>query len=112
MENQNQFQQSPFQDQKTSLPNATAVLVLGICSIVFTCFYVGLVLGIIGLVLGSKAKQQYRQNPSLYDNYGQLNAGYIMSIIGTILGVLYILYIIIILAFVGGTIGWGNIFNR
>src|ERR1022692_1767596 len=90
-------------EQKQSLPNSTAVLVLGICSIVFGCFFVGLVLGIIGLSISSKGRRMYRENPSLYEGYGMLNAGYIMSIIGTILGGLYIVYWIIAVAILGGT---------
>ena len=54
------------------LPNATAVLVLGICSIVFSCFFVGAILGIIGLVLGAKAKKVYKASPNLYEGYGQV----------------------------------------
>jgi hypothetical protein len=81
--------------EKQTLPNATAVLVLGICSIVFGCFFVGLVLGIIGIVLSTKGRKLYKDDPTLYDGYGSLNAGFIMSIIGTILGGLYVLYVII-----------------
>ena len=91
MENVNQ----PLFNSKAPLPNATAVLVLGICSIVFSCFFVGSVLGIIGIVLSSKGRKMYKDNPSLYEGYGQLNAGFIMSIIGTSLGALYIIYWII-----------------
>ena len=86
-------------EQKQTLPNATVVLVLGICSIVFGCLGLGLILGIVGLTIGSKSKKLYRENPDLYEGYGSLNAGYIMSIIGTILGGLYMLYFIV----VGGT---------
>ena len=97
---ENQYQ-SPFEGPKTMLPNATAVLVLGICSIVFSCLFVGLILGIIGLVLASKGRALYRVSPNMYEGYGQLNAGWIMSIIGTVLGGLYILYVLIVLIFVG-----------
>jgi len=86
--------------EKQTLPNATAVLVLGICSIVFGCFFVGLILGIIGIVLAGKGRKLYKDNPELYEGNGSLNAGFIMSIIGTILGGLYVLYVIL----VGGTI--------
>lgn len=79
---------------KQSLPNSTAVLVLGICSIVFSCFFVGLILGIIGLVLAGKARKLNRENPNMYDGAGSLNAGFIMSIIGTVLGAIYTLYYI------------------
>jgi hypothetical protein len=91
---ENQYQQNQFQP-KSELPNATAVLVLGICSIVFSCFFIGLICGIIGLVLAGKGRVMYRENPNLYANYGQLNAGWIMSIIGVILGGLYVVYAVI-----------------
>ena len=86
-------------EQKQTLPNATAVLVLGICSIVFSCAFIGLILGIIGLSMGSKSKKLYQASPDSYDGFGSLNAGYIMSIIGTIFSGLYMLYFIV----VGGT---------
>ena len=104
---ENQYQQN-LGGPKTQLPNATAVLVLGICSIVFSCFFIGLICGIIGLVMASKGRTMYRENPNLYDNYGQLNAGWIMSIIGTILGGLYIIYFIIWGVAVGTAIWSGN----
>jgi hypothetical protein len=97
MENSNQ----PLFNNKAVLPNSTAVLVLGICSIVFSCLFVGLILGIIGLVLSKPGRQMYKQNPGMYDGYGQLNAGYIMSIIGTCLGGLYVLYVIIWVVIIG-----------
>jgi hypothetical protein len=87
---------------KQNLPNSTAVLVLGICSIVFGCFFVGLILGIVGINMAGKGRKMYRDNPELYDGYGSLNAGWIMSIIGTILGGLYTIYWIIIVAILGG----------
>ncbi len=91
MENSNQ----PLFNSKPVLPNATTVLVLGICSIVFSCFFVGLVLGIIGIVLSNKGRALYKASPTMYEGYAQLNAGFIMSIIGTSLGALYIVYWII-----------------
>jgi len=85
------------------LPNATAVLVLGICSIVFACFFVGFILGIIGIVLSSKPRKMSKANPELYDGSGQVNAGFICSIIGTCLGVVYVIYWIVVVAILGGT---------
>jgi len=93
-------------NQKVMLPNATAVLVLGICSIVFSCVFVGLVCGIIGLVLSGKGRKMYKENPALYDGWGQLNAGYIMSIIGLAISGLYVIYWIIWVAILGTTT-WG-----
>jgi len=89
-------------NQKILLPNSTVVLVLGICSIVFSCFFVGLVLGIIGISMSSKGRKMHRDNPELYDGYGALNAGWIMSIIGTVIGGLYIFYWVIAVAILGG----------
>jgi hypothetical protein len=85
-------------DPKAKLPNSTAVLVLGICSILFSCLFVGIALGIIGIVLSGKGRKMYKEDPNLYDNYSQLNAGFITSIIGLSLGVLNI---IIQLFFIG-----------
>lgn len=45
-------------EKKETLPNAVAALVLGICSIVFGCLFLGLILGIIGLALSSKGKRE------------------------------------------------------
>ena len=88
--------------QKETLPNSTAVLVLGICSIVFSCFFVGLILGIIGIAISSKGRKMNKENSSIYEGFGALNAGYIMSIIGTVLGSLYIVYWVIWVAILGG----------
>ena len=95
-------------DQRPQLPNATAVLVLGILSIVCSCFFVGLVLGIIGLVLAKQPRRMYAADPSAYDGYGSLNAGFIMSIIGTALGGLYVLYAIIIVGLMGSQMWWSH----
>ncbi|MDR6158412.1 MULTISPECIES: CCC motif membrane protein [Chryseobacterium] len=86
------------------LPNATAVLILGIVSIVGCCCYSipGLIAGIIALVLAKKDGELYKQNPTMYSNYGQLNAGKIMAIIGIILSILYAVYIVVLIA----TVGW------
>ena len=87
---------------KQSLPNSTAVLVLGICSIIFGCFFVGLILGIIGVTMSSKGRKMYMDNPELYEGYGTLNAGRILSIIGIVLGGLYTIYWFIAVSILGG----------
>jgi len=84
-----------------SLPNSTAVLVLGILSILCSCFFVGLLLGIIGIVMAGKGRKLNKENPGVYGGAGALNAGYVMSIIGTIVGGLYTVYWIV----------WGVIFG-
>ncbi|MBV9986833.1 MAG: hypothetical protein JO301_04090 [Chitinophagaceae bacterium] len=93
--------------RRRPLPNATTILVLGICSVVLGCFAVGLVTGIIGLVLSRKSKAIYRDNPELYDDYGNLQAGFILSIIGICIGglaTLYYMFIFLVVLF-GGTTG-------
>ena len=83
--------------EKQSLPNATAVLVLGICSIVLGCFFVGIVCGIVGIALSVGGRRMYKQDPAAYDNYSSLNAGFIMSIIGVCLwGLIYLYYILVV----------------
>lgn len=88
--------------QKTA-PNAVAALVLGICSLLFGCFFVGLICGIVGLVLANKGVQIYRRSPETYSGYGMLNAGRIMSIIGIVFGALYVFYYILAVVVLGGT---------
>ena len=87
--------------QQETLPNSTAVLVLGICSIAFGCIFVGLILGIIGVALSGKGRKMYKTNPENYTGYGALNAGFIMSIIGIVIGGLYFIYWIIFVMIIG-----------
>ncbi|MCC8146664.1 MAG: DUF4190 domain-containing protein [Bacteroidales bacterium] len=94
-----------FNQPQVPLPNATVILVLGILSIIGCCCYglPGLVCGIIALVLSKSAKEQYIQNPSLYtqSSYSNMNAGKICAIIGLILSVLFLVYVIGMILFVG-----------
>ncbi|MCH8164666.1 MAG: hypothetical protein IH889_03575 [Planctomycetes bacterium] len=94
------------------LPGATAGLVLGICSIVFSAPIVGLILGFLGLQKSRAAKQTAAMNPGIYANAGIAQAGYVCSIIGLILGAIMTLcgcgyFIIIMVAIVGGAAGGG-----
>ncbi len=87
-------------DQR-QLPNSTAVLVLGICSIV-TCFCAGipgLICGIIALVLSKKDMALYNESPENWKGYQNLKAGRICAIIGLVLSTLYLIYYIGIIAF-------------
>lgn len=94
-----------FQAAKPTLPNATASLVLGILSIVTSCWFVGFVLGIIGLVLGNKARRIYLLAPEAYNGYGMANAGRITSIVGICIGSLYVLYIFVLIGLIGIGLG-------
>jgi hypothetical protein len=77
-----------------------ASFVLGIVSIVLAwTFYIGLPCGIVGIVLAVK------QRSSGQTKLG--NAGFILSIIGTVLSVLVLLFVILIIGsalFVTGSI--------
>ena len=97
MENQ-QF--NPYQQQQNdnyviqeNLPNATVALVLGILSILGCCCYgiVGLILGIVGVILAQKDLKLYNANPTKYKGISALNTGKILSIIGIVLSVIYLL---------------------
>lgn len=88
-----------------SLPNATAVLVLGILSIVTCCCYgiVGVILAIIALVLSKKDRELYSMNTGAYteSSYKNLNAGRVCAIIGLILSILDLLMYIALFAMFG-----------
>lgn len=91
------------------LPNATAVLVLGILSIVM-CFCYGLfgvAMGIIAIVLSSKAKTLYNENPGQYTigSYKNMNAGRICAIIGTVISSLVLAFWVIYFIIVGAALG-------
>jgi hypothetical protein len=99
MENQQDSNQS-YLDFQTSLPNATAVLVLGILSIIGCfCYGTGLIMGIIALVLARKDMRLYATNPAAYmpSSFSNIKAGRICAIIGTVMSAIYVLLIIIVL---------------
>ena len=75
-----------METQKQNAPYAVAALVLGICSLLFGCFFVGLVCGIVGLVLANKGLAAYNANPAAYSGFGMLKAGKVTSILGIIFG--------------------------
>jgi len=81
---------------------AIVSLVLGIAGLVlFWVPLIGLVLGIVALVLGLKAKKDAEQQPSVYGGKGLALAGLILGIISTVLGLLYLIYWIFIMLFIG-----------
>ncbi|MDI1256609.1 MAG: CCC motif membrane protein [Flavobacterium sp.] len=89
--------------EKRELPNATAVLVLGIISIPTSFCYgiIGIVLGIITLVLSNRDLKRYREEPELYTGLQNLNAGRICGIIGLSIGSLFFIIFLIYFIFVG-----------
>jgi hypothetical protein len=94
------------QNPPIKLPNATAVLVLGIASIPMCCCInvVSLAMAIIAIVLYNKDKALYLSNPTAYteSSYSNLKAGNICAIIGLILSVISLLMTI----WFGMVFGW------
>lgn len=90
---------------KKALPNSTAVLVLGIISIVTCACYgiAGLVTGIIALILSANARKLYEENPEDYtdSSYKNMSAGRTCAIIGVSLSALYFLFIVLYFIFIG-----------
>ncbi len=96
-----------FNNQTTQIPvpNAGAVLTLGIISIALCWCYgiVSLTCGIIALVLGNKALALYKTNPNNYtlSSYNNVKAGRVCAIIGLCLSALMLIYVIVVFAFIG-----------
>lgn len=100
MENPNAFTGQQYaSNPQTPLPNSTAVLVLGIVSIIGCFCYgiVGLICGIIAMVLYGKDKNLYALNPAAYTpgSFSNLKTGRICAIIGLSLSAIYLLLLII-----------------
>lgn len=88
------------------LPNASAVLVLGILSIATCWLYgiVGIILGIIALVLHKKDNELYKSNKSAYEvSFKNSNAGKICAIIGLCISALFLIYIIFVFIFLASS---------
>ena len=89
------------------IPQSTLVLILGIASIPLCCLFFGLpsfIIGIVNLVLHSKATNAYKENPGKYTagSLSNLKAGKICTIIGLIFGIIMIL----LSAWMISTFGW------
>lgn len=103
-----QQQSNPVQSTGTwseNLPDSTAVLVLGILSIIGSFCYgvVGLILGIIALAISGRPERLYRQSPTRYaqSSYSNLKAGKVCGIIGICISglVLLVLFGVFVAAF-------------
>lgn len=91
-----------------TLPVSIISMIFGICSIVFSCFFVGLAFGIVALILASKGSKIYNANPSIYSkgSLSMIKTGKITGLIGTIISGVYIIFWIIMVTFFaasGGT---------
>lgn len=83
------------------LPDATAILVLGILSILGAFCYgvVGLILGIIGIALAGKPERLYKEHPKKYTltSYNNMKAGKICAIIGLCISVIMSLFFLLVI---------------
>ena len=91
--------------QQRDLPNAKAVRILGIASIVGALAYAlpGIILGVIGLRLANKDRALYKASPGSYlsSSYSRSRKGRTCSIIGLALGSAILLVVIVYLIFYG-----------
>ena len=104
--NPNTEQSSPV--YRAPIPNSQGILILGIFSLVttFCCLgtgFIGLVLGIVAVVMSSKAIETYQQNPQAYSegSFKNVNGGRICGIIGIIVNGVLIIFGIIYLIVAG-----------
>ena len=93
---------------KVPIPQSQGILILGIFSLVTTCccggiIFAGLILGIIAVVMSSKAIETYEQNPKAYTeaSFKNVNGGRICGIIGIVLNGIIILFGLIYLFIAG-----------
>jgi hypothetical protein len=110
---------------KVPLTNSQGILILGIFSLVTAVCcggigFVGLVLGIIAVVMSSKAEQMYAANPAPYTetSYKNVNAGRICGIIGIVIngvlilaGIIYLLIVGVGLTALFESFPWENVLN-
>lgn len=100
--------QQDFNQPQIALPNATAVLILGIIGIITCCCWGGgAILSIIALILAAKDMRAYRANPYMYTkgSYNNLNAGRICAIIALVFSIAYLAGII----WAGLMFGWNTL---
>ncbi len=93
---------NPGNRMPQDLPNSTAILVLGILSIIFAGL-IGIILAIIALSMSRNARHAYEDYPGDYTeaSYSRVNAGRICAIIGLSLVAILILIVLVILSYAG-----------
>ncbi|MDR6525474.1 hypothetical protein J2787_000844 [Chryseobacterium rhizosphaerae] len=84
--------------RNSKLPNATAVLVLGISSVALCCCYgiPGILTGGIALFLYRKDKKVYDKNKGGYSNFDNLKTGRMLSTLGISLSSLCLIYLLLV----------------
>ena len=98
--------ENDWNEPQVALPNAGAILALGIISIVGCCCSygtIGIICAIIALVMAKSATEQYAADPQRYtqSSYQNVNTGKICAWIGLVPSVLCILFMIFLIATLG-----------
>lgn len=84
----------------TNSGKATAVMILGICSIVFMwCYGVGVVPAIVALAMSGSAKREIETSGGRLGGLGMVTAGRVTSWIAVGLTVLFVVIIVLVIAF-------------
>lgn len=94
------------------LPNASAILILGILSLVFCLSTLGLVLGIIALVMANTQRKVYFRSPGEYTetSFKNVNTGRICSIIAIwIAAVIFLFFMLVVFGVIALGISLANI---
>jgi hypothetical protein len=100
----NTISDSTSDQVKGKLPNAQLVFIIGIASIIIgvicVCCYgafLGWIIGLVGVIMGNKAIKEYKVNPNAYtlQSFKQAKNGKLMSMIGLITSLLYIIFMMI-----------------
>jgi len=92
-ENQEQ-QEFPSPKLIEILPNSTLILVLGLLSILTSCFaIIGLPLGVVALILASKATKLNAENPEGYTGFQNVRIGKVLAIFGILFNGYYVVKI-------------------
>ncbi len=74
-----------------------AALVLGIIGLVLMCAYgSGIIFSVLAIVLGKMGMNKAAQGRA--NNAGMAKAGFIMGIVGTVIGVIVVLFFILVFA--------------
>jgi hypothetical protein len=100
-----------YPEYKPEAPNATAILVLGIISIVFCG--IGLITGIIALAISKTTIKEIKFEPNRYSaaSIGNIRTGRTCAIIGISISSLFILFYIVYFVFLFSVIGGAVLMN-
>ena len=108
------------QAEKQPIPNASTALILALVSWPLSCISYGIfviITGIISMVLASKAKNAYKNNPAAYESSSHQMAqiafvsNIVLLILSAILIILMVVYIGFLVAMLEGNADFEDIFN-